>query len=453
MTLCRLLLLPVFLVVFLFTQNGNAASGTPDPALIDAAKNGDSQAMVYLGDFYRDRNGGEGDVNKAYEYYSKASADQNVDGYMRMGWVFDNGFGVEQNKKVAIEWYQKAADNGHHGAQYNLGLIYEFGKGTTKDISKAIKLYEKASKHPTYQWPQFRLGSIFEKGIGVPKDEKKAADWFFIAGSRGHVESQYRLGLVLESKAKNRKRLENALQWFESAAKGGNKDAPNAVKRIQAKLSKPEPELKKTFPDIYPPKGPMQTYKGYTLIGSTYKNANNDEFFKWMKWAIDITQELPAKLKKYPEYIKEVRYDPPSKQRPKNDAYTNIVGVYSIGPNDTYPAPIIIYKDVRWGAPIQFAYSLAGNGMRAARHKERLQLAEKLSQHNSNIKKMSANELKKVQRKHYELTAALKKTDLKIVEAYECEPMLYQYELNKLWETDSRRIDAISRELSLRGCF
>lgn len=453
MPFCRLVLLSALLVIFLYAQNGHATNGAPDQALIDAAKAGDSQAMVYLGDFYRERNGGEDDANKAYELYVQASEDQNTDAFMRMGWIFENGFAVQKNLKVAIEWYQKAADNGQHGAQYNLGLIYEFGKGTAKDISKAIKLYEMASEHPTYQWPQFRLGSIYELGIGVSKDKKKAADWYFIAGGRGHAESQYRLGQIIASTATSPGQLKTALQWLELASQGGSKDAPDAVKKIQAKLSKPEPKLEKSFPDIYPPKGPVQEYKGYTLIGSTYKNANNDEFFKWMKWAIDLTQELPANLKKYPELIKEVRYDPPSKERPKNDAYTNIIGVYSIGPNDTYPAPIIIYKDVRWGAPIQFAYSLAGNGIRAARHKERLDLAAKLKLHNSNKKKMSANEFKRVQRKHYELTAALRKTDLKITEAYECEPMLYEYELKKLWESDSRRVDAISRELSARGCF
>ena len=62
-----------------------------------------------------------------------------------LGWLYDNGYGVEQDYGKAREWYQKAVDKGNERAMANLGWLYESGQGVAQDYVKAREWYEKAA--------------------------------------------------------------------------------------------------------------------------------------------------------------------------------------------------------------------------------------------------------------------------------------------------------------------
>ena len=286
------------------------------------------------------------------------------------------------------------------------------------------------------------------KDVARAVDLQEAANWYAHAGDRGHAVSRFRVGRINEKFAKSPRDLKRAREWYRVASLDNVKGAKEAMARIDAKLA----ALPKAAA-VYPPAGPIVEYKGKKLIGSTYPEAANDAFFKWMKWAIDRVGELPAALQAYSKLIKEIRYDPPSKQRRRNSAVTNIVGVYSVGPDDAFPAPIIIYKDVRWGAPIQYAYSLAGNGLRAHNHKRRLDLERQLKRHESGAERLSAEKLKAVKDEHWALLAAIEKTSHVAMDKYECQAMKYEFELMKVWEEDPAQRDGMARALSNRGCW
>ncbi len=53
--------------------------------------------------------------------------------------------GVKQDYQQAISWYRKAADQGYPAAQLKLGSIYEYGWGVDKDYDKARSWYQKAA--------------------------------------------------------------------------------------------------------------------------------------------------------------------------------------------------------------------------------------------------------------------------------------------------------------------
>ena len=63
-----------------------------------------------------------------------------------MGVCYDNGEGVEKDKRKAFGWYERAAEQGLAEAQYNLGVCYEYGRGVEKDENKAFEWYEKAAE-------------------------------------------------------------------------------------------------------------------------------------------------------------------------------------------------------------------------------------------------------------------------------------------------------------------
>ena len=65
-------------------------------------------------------------------------------GCSNLGFMYNNGNGVEKNEQKAAELYKKACNGGEMNGCYNLGLMYADGNGVEKDLSKAVELFKKA---------------------------------------------------------------------------------------------------------------------------------------------------------------------------------------------------------------------------------------------------------------------------------------------------------------------
>src|SRR5436190_385508 len=87
-------------------------------------------------------------MNKNYDKVFKLSKNSAEGGYSggitMLAYCYENGVGVNIDKKKAIELYQEAANLENSAAQFNLALIYEKGKDIDKDIDKAIDWYKKS---------------------------------------------------------------------------------------------------------------------------------------------------------------------------------------------------------------------------------------------------------------------------------------------------------------------
>ncbi|MBK8069453.1 MAG: caspase family protein [Rhodanobacteraceae bacterium] len=62
-----------------------------------------------------------------------------------VGEIYEQGLGVEPDYATAAEWFRQAADKGHSSAMINLGSLYESGKGVQQDMTQAMNWYRKAS--------------------------------------------------------------------------------------------------------------------------------------------------------------------------------------------------------------------------------------------------------------------------------------------------------------------
>lgn len=199
----------------------------------------------------------------------------------------------------------------------------------------------------------------------------------------------------------------------------------------------------------YPDPGPIEHYKGKLLVGSKYPDVKNTAFFENIKFAINLTNSLPPKLRKDIDLIKVIIYDPPSKHRAKNDAFTNTTGVYTIGPDLFQPAPVILYRDPKWVAPVNLAYSLVGNSVSARRHRTMMDLKLKMDRVNDK----ASTPYKNLKAEFDEMQAAVLKTDQAIVDKYRCKPMLAVFSAMKIWEKNPKKRDAMARNLSSRNCL
>jgi hypothetical protein len=84
------------------------------------------------------------DYKKAFKWYKRAAMLGHIDSMFQVGYMYENGRGVEKDTSKALKWYMRAAQFNHKSAMNNIGYLYENGEGVEKDINRAITWYEKA---------------------------------------------------------------------------------------------------------------------------------------------------------------------------------------------------------------------------------------------------------------------------------------------------------------------
>ncbi|CAB4380680.1 unnamed protein product [Rhizophagus irregularis] len=93
------------------------------------AGNGDEVAMFNLAICYKNGEGIEKNLEKAFYWFQKAAEN---------AICYENGEGTEKNSKKAFHWYHKAAENSNERAMFNLAICYENGIGTEKNLEKVF---------------------------------------------------------------------------------------------------------------------------------------------------------------------------------------------------------------------------------------------------------------------------------------------------------------------------
>ena len=83
--------------------------------------------------------------SEALRYFRQA-ADQNyAPAQDKIGWMYQNGWGVPQSYTQAVEWFRKAANQGNIEALASMGLMYYKGWGVPQNYDTALEWYRKAA--------------------------------------------------------------------------------------------------------------------------------------------------------------------------------------------------------------------------------------------------------------------------------------------------------------------
>jgi TPR repeat protein len=96
---------------------------------------------------------------------------------------FDN-----KNYQKAYNQFIEAAEEGMI-AKYNIGYMNEQGLGVEKDINKAIGFYT-MSANDGYDKAQFTLGNAYLNGIGVKQDLDTAINYYQLASQQNNAEAK-----------------------------------------------------------------------------------------------------------------------------------------------------------------------------------------------------------------------------------------------------------------------
>lgn len=167
-----------------------------------------------------------GDHATALEILLPLANDGNASAQWTLGFMYDTGNGVPEDRAEAFKWYHNAADQGNAGFQKLLGDIYMVGG----DSWESAKWYRKAADQGNAD-AQFQLGEFHDtkgENAHLTHDEAEALKWFLKAGDQGHTAAQYALGQIFF----NNDDYATAAKWFRKAAEGGHDGAQYKIGKM-----------------------------------------------------------------------------------------------------------------------------------------------------------------------------------------------------------------------------
>ena len=96
----------------------------------------------------------------------------------------------------AKSWFEHAVQGGSADGYADLGWLYENGFGVNKDAAMALSLFNEAAKRGSAEG-MYRVGVAYYDGLGVQKDLPTACQWFIRAGSYAHPYAEEETGLEI----------------------------------------------------------------------------------------------------------------------------------------------------------------------------------------------------------------------------------------------------------------
>ena len=142
-----------------------------------------------------------GDYDTALREWEPLAEQGNIEAQYNLGFMYDNGQGLTQDKAEAVKWYLLAAEQAHSDAQLNLGAIYRNGQGVSEDFVEAAKWYRLAAKQGN-AIAQDNLGILYYFGDGVPQSNLTAHMWINLAFENGVPEAGTRRDFIAEEMTK-----------------------------------------------------------------------------------------------------------------------------------------------------------------------------------------------------------------------------------------------------------
>lgn len=138
---------------------------------LQAANMGSSEALMRLGDLYREGRVVASDARRAYLFYDQAAKAGNADGKLRVGEMLARGQGVARDTGKGLGMIAALADAGNPEALVLLGDLYRPGAQgmVAMEPDKALDYYRKAA-NLGYDVGKLRVGEMTATGQGTTQD-------------------------------------------------------------------------------------------------------------------------------------------------------------------------------------------------------------------------------------------------------------------------------------------
>lgn len=157
-----------------------------------AAEEGHGPAADLVGFMYQNGSGVEMDFALAKEWYEKALKAGSASALHDLGYLYLNGLGVERDLVEAIRWFKEADEAGHAPGTAQLGYMYANGHGVEPNPKEALRLYTKAADLGSVE-AMWNAAVMYANGKGVPISRGKAVEWYRRAARAGDERAKSEL--------------------------------------------------------------------------------------------------------------------------------------------------------------------------------------------------------------------------------------------------------------------
>ncbi len=289
-----------------------------------------SNNMHRLGYMYNEGLGVELNETEAVKWYRRAAMRGNAASQLNLGYMYEFAEGVDKDNTEAVKWYRKSADQGNATAQANLGHMYEYGKGVAKNYSEALRWYHKSAKQGSARG-QNKIGRMYQYGKGVKQNYSEAIKWYRKSAEKGNAVGQVNLGYMYGTGTGVSKNYSEAVKWYRKSALQGDETGQSNLGYMYYNGYGVSKSYKEAYYWYY--KSATQNYaKAQYWLGYLYENGlgTDKSFMKAKEWYQKSAnqdfssaktalrrlgtnntvsdEQVKSELKKADEYIKEKNY-------------------------------------------------------------------------------------------------------------------------------------------------
>jgi uncharacterized protein len=165
------------------------------------------------------------------------AAEGNAPSQSKLGFLFQDGIGVESDQAEALKWYRKAADLGDIKAHNNIGFMYFAGSGVPKSLDEALKWFIKAADLGS-TGAMDNIGEMYSRGLGVAQNYSEAFKWFHKAAELGHGPASCKVASLYSAGQAVPQDNVQAYLWFTVGIAAGI----DATKNLAAVASQMTPD-------------------------------------------------------------------------------------------------------------------------------------------------------------------------------------------------------------------
>ena len=158
-----------------------------------AIKLGRPEAWNNLGELHESGINGEADIAMARECYRRMIENGLPDGHYHLGRLAEGGIGEPPDSQKANQLYQKGCSEGSGAACNATGRLSE----ACELLDEALAYYERGAELRDCD-AMCAAGRMYREGRGGHPDRSRAFKRLLPAARRGHIESSYQLGLLID---------------------------------------------------------------------------------------------------------------------------------------------------------------------------------------------------------------------------------------------------------------
>jgi TPR repeat protein len=153
-----------------------------------ATKNGETQAMYWLGYFYRHAGGNDKMLQASLALLSEAANRENIPAKVQLADMYFRGHGVVQDYQQSKNLCESAGDHTAR-ALTMLGSLYYHGLGVERPSAITALYYFEKAAILGQPYAIYNLGALFYNNDGITRNLGIAQDYFEAAALYKHPES------------------------------------------------------------------------------------------------------------------------------------------------------------------------------------------------------------------------------------------------------------------------